>query len=71
MDTLARAVVAAQPGRPCTIAPCTVTQVSPLLITLNGAPNIPAVKIAGVTYTLGQANALLCPPNQPIILPIG
>jgi hypothetical protein len=58
-------------GRPVTIVPCTVTQVSPLQVTILGGTSIPAVKIAGATYTVGQANALLCPPNQPIILPIG
>lgn len=58
-------------GRPVTIVPCTVTQVSPLQVTILGGTGIPAVKIAGATYTVGQANALLCPPNQPIILPIG
>jgi hypothetical protein len=67
---LARTILQAQ-GRPVTIAPCTVTQITPLLVTVNGGTNIPAVKIAGATYALGQANALLCPPNQPIILPIG
>ena len=70
MQALAQTILQNQ-GRPVSIVPCTVTQVSPLLVTINGGMGIPAVKIAGATYTLGQANALLSPPNQPIILPIG
>ena len=60
-----------QQGRPVFIVPCTVTQVSPLLVTLLGGTNIPGVKIAGATYTLGAANALVTSPGKPIILPIG
>lgn len=70
MQPLAQTILQNQ-GRPVTIVPCTVTQVSPLQVNILGGTGIPAVKIAGATYTLGQANALLCPPNQPIILPIG
>ena len=59
-------------GRPVTLAPCTVTQVSPLVVTLLGATGIPGVSIPGAIYTVGDpANALLASPGKPIILPIG
>lgn len=57
--------------QPVQLVLVTVTQVSPLLVTYNGATNIPAVKLAGATYSLGVANALLSSPNHLIVLPIG
>jgi hypothetical protein len=59
-----------QQGSPCRLVPCVVTRVSPLQITLLGESNIPAVKIAGATYSLGAANALVSSPSKPIVLPI-
>lgn len=49
----------------------TVTQIAPLLVTYNGTPNVPASKIAGATYSLGIANAILPLNGQLIVLPIG
>ncbi|WP_310129750.1 hypothetical protein [Leifsonia shinshuensis] len=42
-------------------------------MTVEGATNIPGVSIAGVTYSLGPANALMSDgqAGKPIILPIG
>ena len=60
-----------RPGAVCYLYPCVVTQVSPLLITINGLTNVPAGKIAGAAYSLGQANALYVSPGPPIVLPIG
>jgi hypothetical protein len=60
-----------QRGKPVWLVPCTVTQTSPLLVTLLGETNIPAVSIAGASYSLGAANALMTSPGKPIILPIG
>jgi hypothetical protein len=59
-----------QQGSPCRIVPCEVTQVSPLLISLLGQANVPAVKVAGATYSLGFANAIVSSPSKPIVLPI-
>ncbi|MGH1547981.1 hypothetical protein ACRAWB_01900 [Leifsonia poae] len=55
------------------LAPCTVTQVSPLLVTVEGGTDVPGVSIAGATYSLGPANALMVDgrASKPIILPIG
>lgn len=58
-------------GQPVRLVPCTVTQVSPLLITILGEPNVPAVKVAGGTYTLAAANALIVASGKPIVLPLG
>lgn len=61
-----------QQGTPAYIVPCTVTQTSPLLVSMLGEDGIPGVSIAGLTYTLmGAANALCVSPGKPIILPIG
>ena len=54
--------------------PCTVTSLSPFLISMNGATGIPADHIAGLTYTLGAVNrnrALIDSPNKPLVIPIG
>ena len=62
----------AQGPRPVVLLPCTVTQVSPLLVSILGGDNIPAVSIAGAVYTVNAAaNALMTNPGKPIILPIG
>lgn len=60
-----------QQGNPAFLVPCTVTATSPLTVTLLGRTGIPGVSIAGATYALGAANALLTNPGKPIILPIG
>lgn len=70
MADLSKALLTQQ-GRPVTLAPCTVTSTSPLLITVFGQPNVPAVRIANTTVSLGAANALLAPGTSPIVLPIG
>jgi hypothetical protein len=57
-------------GSPCRVVPCTVTQLSPLLISLLGQVDVPAVKIAGADYSLGAANCLVASPSKPIVLPI-
>lgn len=57
--------------RPVYLIPCTVTQVSPLLVDLGDGTPIQGVKIAGATYTLGAANALVFEGSTPIVLPIG
>jgi hypothetical protein len=58
-------------GEEIRMIPCTITSVSPLLVTMQGTPNIPGVRIPGVTYSLGAANALQPKVGQPTILPIG
>lgn len=60
-----------QQGKPMFLVPCTVTQVSPLLVDMLGGSSIPGVSIAGASYSLGAANALVTSPGKPIILPIG
>jgi hypothetical protein len=60
-----------QAGTPVSMLPCTVTQVTPLLITVLGATDVPAVKVAGASYSLGAANALFVSGASPIVLPIG
>jgi hypothetical protein len=57
-------------GIPVRLVPCTVTTVTPLLVTILGQPGVSAVKINGATYTTGPANALLPQVGQPIVLPI-
>lgn len=60
-----------QQSSPLGVVPCVVTQVTPLLITLLGEANVSAVKVAGLTYSLANANALISKTGQPIVLPIG
>lgn len=60
-----------QQSNPVYLVPCTVSQLSPLLVSLLGQDGVPGVSIAGATYSLGAANALLTSPGQPIIIPIG
>lgn len=60
------------PSTPVSLVPCTVTSVSPLLVSIFGATGIPAVAVAGAVYTVGApASALYSSPGKPIILPIG
>lgn len=54
---------------PMKLIPCAVTQVAPLLITFLGETNVPAQKIAGLTYSLGPAVALYSSPGVPIVIP--
>lgn len=65
---LAKALLEQQ-GTPVYIVPCTVTQVTPLLITLLGTTSVPAVKVIGATYSLNAAVALVSKSGQPIVLP--
>lgn len=57
-------------GRALSAYPCTVTALSPLTVNLLGTVT-PAVAVAGLTYSLGPAVALVSSPGTPIILPIG
>lgn len=52
------------------LRPCTVTQVTPLLIRFGSETPTAAVKVAGLTYSLGLALALV-PENTgtPVVLP--
>lgn len=67
---LVRAIRDKTPPTP-QMVPCTVTQLTPLLITLNGTANLPAVLIPGAFYSLGPAIALWQPPGVPLVIPIG
>jgi len=62
-------------GRPVTLRPCRITQVTPLLVSFDGGvSSTPGVKIAGATYstsTTDNALALLQSPATPVVLPIG
>jgi hypothetical protein len=60
-----------QQAKPVYLVPCTVTQLSPLQVSLLGQDAVPGVGLGGLTYSLGAANALLTTPGKPIILPIG
>lgn len=60
-----------QQGRPAYVVPCEVTSTSPLEITILGSTDVPAVRIAGTTVSLGAANALVVSAGSPILLPIG
>lgn len=60
-----------QQAKPIYLVPCVVTQVSPLQVSLLGQDGLPGVPLAGLTYSLGAANALLTSPGKPIILPLG
>lgn len=51
---------------------CTITQVTPLLVTFDGVTSVPGDKVAGLAYTLdGRCRALMDSPNKPLIIPIG
>jgi hypothetical protein len=68
-NALTRALLEQQ-GSPVYLVPCTVTQVTPLLITLLGSTGVSAVKVIGATYTLNAAAvALVTKAGQPIVLP--
>ncbi len=68
MFDLSKAVLDALGGRPVVIVPCTVTAVTPLTVTINDV-SMAGVKLAGPTYSVGDAVALWAPPSTPIILP--
>jgi hypothetical protein len=56
------------------LVPCQITQVNPLLVTLQGATGIPGEKLAGLAYSTSPTNnayALLKSPGKPLILPLG
>jgi hypothetical protein len=59
-----------QTGSPVEMDVCTVTQVTPLLITFRGTTNVPALKVAGLTYSLAQAVVLSSKSSQLLVLPI-
>jgi len=69
MLDLSKAVIAAQ-LRPIYGAPCEITQVSPLLVTLAGETGVEGEKVTGLTYALGDAFAIFTSPGVPIIFPI-
>jgi hypothetical protein len=60
-----------QAGSPAFLVPCVVSSVTPLRVSLLGAENVAAVKVAGATYSLGAANALVVSGSSPVVLPIG
>jgi hypothetical protein len=68
---LARALGATDGARQVLMVPVTVTQVSPLLIVVNGGAPIAGLKIAGADYTLGAALALVQEGGTPLVIPIG
>lgn len=70
MRDLSKAILSLK-GPQVSMVPCTVTGTSPLTVTIQGTANIPGVPIAGLTYSLGPALALLTSPGRPVILPIG
>ena len=53
------------------LVPCTVMSVTPCTVSIGGSDPVPAVKVAGLTYTTGHAMALWSPPALPLIIPIG
>lgn len=71
-DARTRATLAQFDGQ--RLVPCTITQVSPLLVSMNGAANIPGERITGCDYAISStanAFAFLNSPGKPLILPIG
>ncbi|WP_213816219.1 hypothetical protein [Glaciihabitans sp. dw_435] len=50
---------------------CTVTQLTPILVALDGTDDLKGVSIPGAFYTLGPALAIWQPPALPLIIPIG
>lgn len=53
------------------ILPCRVRTTTPLVIDFHDDTPIEAIRIAGLTYTTGQALALVAESAQPVVLPIG
>lgn len=51
------------------LVPASITQVTPLLVTMLGATGVPGVKIASLTYTTGPAVAIVAGPGNPLIIP--
>lgn len=59
-------------GSPVYVVPCTITQVTPLLISMAGGDNLPATKMLGLTYTLNAAALAYCTESGiPQVAPIG
>jgi len=59
-------------GEPIYRVPCTIVQVTPLLVDMMGGTNLPATKVAGATYTLNApALAYISATGVPQVLPIG
>jgi hypothetical protein len=71
MNDIAAGIRLAFDNRPVSMVPCTITSLSPLRVSINGATNILGVKLAGLTYSTGAALALVTSPGTPVILPIG
>lgn len=67
MHALPKAILERQ-GAPAKILPVTVTQVSPLQVTMLGG-TVNGVSIGGGTYAVGAANAIVTAGQPPIILP--
>lgn len=53
------------------ILPCRVRTTTPLVIDFHDDTPVDAIRIAGLTYTTGQALALVAESAQPVVLPIG
>lgn len=54
------------------VVPCTIAQISPLLVNMAGGTNLPATKMLGLTYTLGAPALAYCTESGiPQIAPIG
>ena len=72
-DPLSRSLAEATARPP--LRACTITQVSPLLVSFDGGvTSVPADKIAGATYSVAafnNARALMDSPNKPLVFPIG
>lgn len=68
---LSRALSATDGARPVVMVPVTVTQVSPILIDFGDGSPVAGMKIAGATYTLGAAHALMFEGGTPLVIPIG
>lgn len=63
---------ALRPPAGVAFVPCTILTVTPLTVDLGDGVSVPAVKVAGATYTAGgRGNALLPKAGKPQILPIG
>ena len=57
-------------AEPPRLLPCVVLTVTPMSVLLQGS-TVTGTKLAGLTYSTGQALALWAPPSKPVILPIG
>jgi hypothetical protein len=55
-------------GRPLYKVPCLITQVTPLMVTINET-SMPGLKVSGATYDVGPAIALVESPGLPLVIP--